>query len=88
MQPAARTRAAKRPQLEPERKGLWATYEGANRTLHSPVVVVRIAHLDSHPALPRRTKLTFSLGLAAIGAIGLYVSDKLEERYPTAEAGA
>ncbi|TFK77427.1 hypothetical protein BDN72DRAFT_891169 [Pluteus cervinus] len=37
---------------------------------------------QSYIALPARTRLYFSLGVCAVAATGLFVSDYLEKSYP------
>ncbi|KAG8933481.1 hypothetical protein FRC03_004481 [Tulasnella sp. 419] len=40
----------------------------------------------SYEALPRRTRLYFGVGIGLVGAVGLYVSDQLEDKYPASNA--
>ncbi|KAG2756490.1 hypothetical protein P692DRAFT_20714387 [Suillus brevipes Sb2] len=37
---------------------------------------------QSYKALPARTRLYVSMAVCSVGAVGIYVSDYLEEKYP------
>ncbi|KAG9314120.1 hypothetical protein JVU11DRAFT_4903 [Chiua virens] len=37
---------------------------------------------ESYKVLPARTRLYVSMAVCTIGAVGIFISDHLEERYP------
>ncbi|KAG1795698.1 uncharacterized protein HD556DRAFT_369042 [Suillus plorans] len=48
-----------------------------------PVVANR-SLWQSYKALPARTRLYISMAVCSVGAVGIYVSDCLEKKYPVA----
>ncbi|KAG2350734.1 hypothetical protein BDR05DRAFT_42841 [Suillus weaverae] len=56
----------------------------SNKSAPSAESVVTRSLWQSYKALPARTRLYVSMAVCSVGAVGIYVSDYLEEKYPVA----
>ncbi|KAG2117965.1 uncharacterized protein F5147DRAFT_253751 [Suillus discolor] len=56
----------------------------SKRSPPSAEPVVARSLWQSYKALPARTRLYISMAVCSVGAVGIYVSDYLEKKYPVA----
>ncbi|OAX40079.1 hypothetical protein K503DRAFT_28442 [Rhizopogon vinicolor AM-OR11-026] len=54
----------------------------SKKTPHSAEPVVARSLWQSYKALPARTRLYVSMAVCTVGAVGMFVSDYLEDKYP------
>lgn len=58
-------------------RSLWQSYKGVCPHVRESARLKRVSQ-----ALPARTRLYVSMAVCSVGAVGMFVSDYLEDKYP------